>query len=372
MLKHESHSWSWSTTVAVQVVLLAVLAFAAYQPAWHGGFLWDDDAHVTRPELQSAHGLWRIWFDLESTQQYYPLTHTVFWVEQQFFGYAPLGYHLVNIGLHALNACLLLLLLRWLAVPGAFLAAVLFALHPVMVESVAWITELKNTLSGAFYLGAALCYLRFDVTRRRSSYGAALTLFVLALLSKTVTATLPCALLVVLWWRRGRLVWRQDWVPLLPFLVLGVAAGSLTAWVERSLIGAEGAEFNLTLAERCLVAGHAFWFYLGKLVWPENLIFIYPRWELHPEEWWSYVYPAGALLMLAGAWGLRRRWRAPLAGLLYFSGTLVPVLGFFNVYPFRFSFVADHFQCLASLGLLVPVSAALAVGLEQFAWRAAL
>ena len=346
-------------------LVLAVLF--VYQPAWHGGFIWDDDAHVTRPELRSWHGLYRIWFDLGATQQYYPLLHSAFWLEHKLWGDATLGYHLVNILLHATAAVLVALILRRLAIPGAYLAAAIFALHPVQVESVAWITELKNTLSAVFYLGAMLVYLRFDQTRKTPLYWWALGLFVLGLLSKTVTATLPAALLVIFWWRQGRLSWRRDVVPLLPFFGLGAAAGVLTAWVERKLIGAEGAAFELTIIERCLIAGRAIWFYLGKLVWPAELIFIYPRWHVSQAIWWQYLFPAAALLLLAVLWGLRRRWRGPLAGLLFFVGTLLPVLGFCNVYPFIYSFVADHFQYLASLGMITLASAGVALLLER--WR---
>ena len=197
--------------------LALLVTLVAYYPAWHGGLLWDDDAHITRVDLRSFEGLWRIWFDVGATQQYYPVTHSAFWVLYRLFGDATLGYHLVNISLHATSAFLFAVILRRLAVPGAVLAAFIFALHPVHVESVAWITELKNTLSGVFYLGAALAYLRFDADRRRQSYALALVLFALALLSKTVTATLPAALLVVFWWQRGALRWRQDVLPLAPF-----------------------------------------------------------------------------------------------------------------------------------------------------------
>ena len=145
---------------------LVVAVFLVYQPAWQGGLLWDDDAHVTRPELRSWHGLYRIWFDVGATLQYYPLLHSAFWLEHKLWGDATLGYHLVNIFLHATAALMVALILRRLAIPGACLAAAIFALHPVQVESVAWITEQKNTLSAVFYLGAALLYLRFDQTRK--------------------------------------------------------------------------------------------------------------------------------------------------------------------------------------------------------------
>jgi len=338
----------------VWLVLAALLlaTLAAYQPAWHGSMLWDDDRHITRGELQSAEGLWRIWFELGATQQYYPLVHSAFWIQHRLWGDNTLGYHVVSIVLHALSAFLIGVILQRLAVPGAWLAAVIFALHPVHAESVAWITELKNTLSGLLYLGAALAYLHFDEGRQKRLYALTLALFVLGLLSKTVTATLPAALLVVFWWQRGRLSGRRDVVPLMPFFVLGAAGGVLTAWLERTLIGAQGAEFQFTVIERGLIAGRVIWFYLGKLYWPADLIFIYPRWQVSEEIAWQYLYPLGAIVLVAGVWLLRKRSRGPLAAVLFFCGTLFPVLGFFNVYPFRFSFVADHFQYLASIGMI--------------------
>jgi protein O-mannosyl-transferase len=186
-------------------------------------------------------------------------------------------------------------------------------------------------------------------------------------LSKTVTATLPAALLVVFWWQRGRLSWRRDVVPLLPFFALGAVAGVITALVERKLGGAEGASFDFTIIERCLIAGRAIWFYFGKLFWPADLTFIYPRWHVSQAVWWQYLFPAAAMLWLAGLWAIRRRCRGPLAALLFFAGTLFPVLGFCNVYPFIYSFVADHFQYLASLGIIALVSAGIAMLLAR--WR---
>jgi tetratricopeptide (TPR) repeat protein len=333
-------------------LVIASVLFLVYRPVWHGNFLWDDDAHVTRPEMRSMHGLYRIWFDIGATPQYYPLTHSAFWIEEKIWGDAPLGYHLVNIALHALSALLVLRVLRRLEVPGASWAAAIFALHPLQVESVAWISELKNTLSGALCLAALLAYLRFDRGRAKSWYAVALLLFGLALLSKTVTAVLPAVVLLIFWWRRGRLAWRRDVVPLIPWFLLAAAAGALTAWVERRLMGAEGADFDFHGPERFLIAGRVLWFYLGKLFWPTNLVFIYPRWPIHQAGLWQAIFPVSALGVLLALWRIRGRTRAPLAAGLCYAGTLFPVLGFFNVYPFRYSFVADHFQYLAGLAVI--------------------
>lgn len=340
-------------------VLVVVALVIVYYPALHGAFLWDDGGHVTRTGLRSLDGLRRIWFEVGATQQYYPLLHTAFWIEHKLWDDSVLGYHVVNVLQHALSACLLLLVMRRLEIPGAYLTTAIFALHPVQVESVAWITEQKNTLSAVFYFAAALVYLSYDQERQTRHYVLALGLFVLGLLTKTVVATLPAALLIVLWWRRGQVQWRRDVVPLMPWFVLGAVAGLFTAWVERKLIGAEGAAFDLTLLERCLLAGRVVWFYLGKLFWPFDLVFIYPRWKVDATVWWQYLFPVGAFVLLVSLWRIRNRWRGPLGGLLFFAGSLFPVLGFFNVYPFIFSFVADHFQYLSSVGIIVVMSAGL-------------
>ena len=335
----------------------------AYGPALRGGLVWDDVSHVTAPALRSWHGLWRIWFELGATQQYYPLLHSAFWLEHRLWGDAVLGYHLANIALHAAAACLVLAIVRRLSLPGAWLAALVFALHPVCVEAVAWISEQKSTLSGVFCLAAALAYLDFHRTRRRPVYCIALGLFVLALLSKTVTATLPAALLVILWWQHGRIDWRRDVRPLLPWFALAIPAGLFTAWVESSpqWIGAQGPDYLLTLPQRLLLAGRIPWFYAAKIVWPSNLMFIYPRWTIDPRDWSQYLFPL-ALVALAGAFcRLARTRRGPLAAFLIFTGTLFPVLGFLNVYPFRYSWVADHFQYLAALGIIVPAASQLAL-----------
>ncbi|HEX2862065.1 MAG TPA: tetratricopeptide repeat protein [Lacunisphaera sp.] len=341
------------------LALFVIAALAAYWPALRGDFLWDDAGHVTNPALQSWPGLLRIWLEPGTTQQYYPLLHSAFWLEHKLWGDAALGYHVVNIIQHAVAATLFGLLLRRLAVPGAWLAASLFLLHPVCAESVAWISEQKNTLSLVFYLGAALAYLRFDAERCARRYVLATVLFACALLTKSVTASLPAALLVVFWWQRGRLDWRRDTLPLLPWFVLGAGCGLFTAHFERVLIGAQGSDFTLGALDRLVLSGRIFWFYLGKLAWPADLSFVYPRWNVDAAVWWQWLFPAAGLALVAGLVKLARRTRAPLAAALLFGGSLFPVLGFVNVYPFVFSYVADHFQYLASLGVFACAGATL-------------
>jgi protein O-mannosyl-transferase len=347
---------------------LIIVTALAYMPAWNGLPIWDDEGHLTKAVLRSLRGLARIWFEPGAAQQYYPLVHSVFWFEYHLWGYTPLGYHLVNILLHALSALLLVRILRRLEVPGAWLAGALFALHPVQVESVAWMSELKNTLSGFFYLAAALVYFKFTERRTWQSYALALGLFVLGLASKSAIATLPAAILVILWWKRGTLSFKDDALPLAPFFGFSVVFGLFTAWMERKFIGAQGSDFNFSFVERTLIAGRAIWFYVGKLVWPDDLTFIYPRWQVSQSIWWEYLFPAAVLVLLAVLWRLRTWSRAPLAVLLLFIGTLFPALGYANIYPFLFSFVADHFQYLACIFPLTLAAAAIASGPRSVQW----
>jgi tetratricopeptide (TPR) repeat protein len=357
------------------IVLLVLLAFF---PALRGGFIWDDDAYVTGNQaLHDWNGLRRIWFVTAATPQYYPLVHTTFWLEYHLWGLNPFGFHLVNVLLHALAAILLWRVLLRLQLPGAWLAAAIFALHPVQVETVAWITERKNVLSAVFYFAAALTYLGFVTSadagvqnkRRSCFYLGALVLFVAALLSKTVTCSLPAALLLVCWWKRGRLR-RADILSLAPFFLIGLRLGLMTAWLEKYHVGAQGAEWSLSFIQRCLIAGRALWFYAGKLFWPARLVFIYPRWAVSASVWWQWLFPAAALGVVAVLWRARQRiGRGPLVAVLFFAGTLGPALGFVNVYPMRFSFVADHFQYLAGVGLIALATAGMSVGIGLLGQR---
>ncbi|HUR56504.1 MAG TPA: hypothetical protein VM029_02260, partial [Opitutaceae bacterium] len=234
-------------------LLIFTLAPLAYLPAINGGLIWHDAAQITRLELRSLAGLQRIWFEPGATAHYYPLLNTAFWLEHWLWGDAVAGYHLANIIQHALAACLVMAIVRRLELPGALLAGLVFALHPVGVESVAWISGQANTLSAIFYLAAALFYIGFDRERIMWQYDVGFGLFVLALLTKTATATLPATLLVVIWWARGRLEWRRDIVPLLPWFALGISGGLFTMWFEQRFGGARGPELELSLVERCLV-----------------------------------------------------------------------------------------------------------------------
>ena len=351
--------------------ILAVVTLLAYQPAWHGALLWDDYFNMTTPELRSPDGLRRIWFVPRTTQQYYPLLYTSYWLQDRCWADSTTGYHLVNLLLHVGCAVLVLKILRFLRIPGAELATIIFALHPVNVETVAWITERKNTLSGFFGLAATLWYLKFDERRTKGSYTLALGLFLLGLLSKTAIVTLPLALLAILWWKRGTISWRRDVVPLIPFFFLSTAAGLMTRWVEYGNMSYKAKTLDLSAVDRCLIAGRAFWFQLGKVLWPSNLMFFYPRWEINGSIWWQYLFPLALFALLGIFWSLRRWSRSPLAGVLVYIFLLLPTLGFLNQYFFIYSFVSDHWQYLACLGIITPCASGIVLLAGKLkAWQA--
>jgi len=351
----------------------------AYWPAWPGKFVWDDDAWTTGISglLRDVSGLRLIWCQPTALQQYYPLTATTFWIDYHFWGFWTLPYHLENILLHAGAGLLFWKLLRRLAVPGAWLAAAIFALHPVMVESAGWITERKNVLSLVFFLGSLLAYGTFAsdwretndsaAPRRRSAYALAILLFLGALFSKTTTFSLPAVILLICWWKRGCIRWKQDVLPTLPFFGLAIGLGLTTFWLEKNHVGARGSDFALTFAERGLIAGRAFWFYIGQLVWPAKLCFVYPRWQPNPGSGWQWLFPLTAIGALFTLWQFRRRiGRGPVSAGFFYAGTLFPVLGFMNVYGMRYAFVWDHWVYLPSLGLVALAAALVARGAGHF------
>jgi tetratricopeptide (TPR) repeat protein len=353
---------------SLRAALLVLATVIAYVPAMRGGFVWDDDLYIVENRLlEEPSGLARIWTGRE-IHQYYPLTFTTFWIERRLWGLDPLGYHAVNVALHAGSAVVIGGILSRLAVPGSWFVAALFALHPVHVESVAWVMERKNVLSGLFYLLAMACYLRFADRGRWPWYAAALALFGAALLSKTVTATFAIGVFLVLWYRARRVPWRA--LPaLLPFLIVGVGFGAITARMEVVSVGAQGADFDLGPLERVLLAARSFLFYPTKLLLPIDLTFVYPRWTIDASSVRAYLPVLGVGAIVAAAVGLfRRLGPGPLVAVAFYGVAIFPALGFFNVYPFIFSYVADHFQYLASLGILVLIPAA-AGAAGRWAWR---
>ena len=352
-------------------LLLMVTVVMVYWPALHGDFVWDDDTHISaNPTLRSLKGLWDIWFQPGATCQYYPLSFTGFWIGYHLWGLNPLGYHLVTVVLHGVVAVLLWQVLKRLEVRAAWLAGAIFALHPVNVMSVAWMTELKNTLAGALILGAAWAYSRFaglgvygKTTVRPGTdwrYGLlALALFQLAMFAKTAVSFLPVTLLLLVWWKRGRITWRIVWPSLAMF---GIVAGMglLTLHVEH-LHGAAGDEFRMGLLERVLVSGRSFWFYLGKLFFPYQLTFIYERWKIDAAAWWQYGYPAATLGLFGGLWLLRRHiGKGFFVALLHFYITTSMLVLIQVLYMMRYSFVADHWQYFGCMSVFAVAAAGIA------------
>jgi Flp pilus assembly protein TadD len=355
-------------------VLIALVTVAAYLPALRGEFIWDDEAYISdNKSITESRWFSKIWTDYRATPQYYPLVFTSFWIEYRLWGAHTLGYHLVNLALHIASAILLGRLAHRLAIPGAWIAAAIFAVHPVNVETVAWINERKNVLSGLFYFLSLTAYSRFGaldhdappVKRNWNWYGLSLVFFVCALLSKTVTASLPAVILVIIWWRRGRWT-RTDLAALAPMFVLGASMGLVTAWVERHHVGVAPDDVGLSVVGRLLLAGRVPWFYLSKLLWPAGLTFTYPRWHIDAVQTWQFAFPLALVAVFALLWSQRGRvGRGPLAAALCFVGTLAPALGIFNVFMFRFTFVADHLQYLASVFLIVLFAAIAAQALRR-------
>ncbi len=349
--------------------LLVAATILAYQPAWHAGFIWDDDVYVTNNRLLTApDGLERIWFSLDSPSQYFPLVYTVLRLERHAWGLASGGYHWVNILLHAANALLLWRVLRRLAIPGAWLGAALFALHPVQVESVAWVTELKNVLSLFFCLLAVRAWLEFvqDGPGSWRYYVAALISQSLALFAKTTACALPAALLLTLWLQRKPINLRRA-LQVVPFLGAGAAMGIVSVWFERHHQYAVGQAFAVSPLARLLIASRAVWFYLGKLIWPANLSFSYERWQMDPADALAYIWLAcGGLAAGAILAARRMTGRGPETAAIYYVAMLSPLLGFIMEYTFKYSFVADHYQYAACIGPLALAAA----GIDRILSRA--
>jgi tetratricopeptide (TPR) repeat protein len=385
---------SWQEMWLLALLLIG-LVFLAYARVFNAGFIWDDESHLTQnPCIIGPLGLKEIWTTTRAV--YYPLVLTTFWALHKIVGLTPWPYHFLNVLLHAGSAVLLWQVLRQLNVRGAWLGAALWALHPVMVQSVAWVTELKNTQSCLFYLLSILCFLKWNdaprvtrVSRLQSAenegepvsrsaqqrignrflmlFTLSLFFFILATLSKPSVVMLPVVLVLCVWWRTGRIQWR-DVAPLWPFVLISVLASVWTILEQKFHAGAIGTEWAQTWPERLVIAGRATWFYLVKLGWPDPLIFIYPRWEIGSAQVTAYLPLLAALAGLLVLWLIRAKWsRAVFFAAAYYMVSLFPVLGFFSVFFFRYSFVSDHFQYLASMGPLALAGAAITTGCTRLA-----
>ena len=361
---------SHSRQDALALVALGLLVVVCYLPAmlW-GGFVWDDEILTSAQAVQDGwSGLWRLWsgdaYTAGDTTEghYWPLVYTTFWLEHKLWGFAPRGYHIVNVLLHLANTLLLWHLVRRLAVPGAWMVAAVFAVHPLHVESVAWVIERKDVLSGLFYLAAVLAWLRFVEKPRRGWYAWSLVLYAAALLSKSIALTLPVALLIWHWWKQGR-VTSTDLLRLVPFGALGlvIALGDLSFYQSR-----EALSLGYSFIERTFIAARALWFYAGKLLWPTNLAIIYPRWDIRVSDPLAWGHLVATIALAVALWRFQTRLgRGPLAGALFFAVTLSPVLGFVDYGYMQFAFVADRFQYLAGIGVTAVVIGAATYGVGR-------
>lgn len=337
--------------------MIVLITLAAYMPVWHGKFIWDDSLIVKNQLVKASDGLHRVWVTTQAPD-YYPLTWSLWRAEWRLWGNNATGYHVLNVLLHTANAVLVWTVLRRLKVPGAWLAGLVFAVHPVNVATAAWISEQKNTLSMLLYLTAILLYLRFDEAGRWRWYGFSLLAFLLALLSKTAVVMLPVVLLGCIWWQRGKLRWK-DWLRIMPFFGLALVLGLVTVWFQYHRVLGEHRVRSDSFLTRLAAAGCVPWFYLYKALCPVGLCVIYPKWQIDASRWVSYVPGAVLVGCLMLFWSKRKSWgRAPFFGLGYFVVTLFPVLGFFDQGFYGVSLVADHWQYFSIVGIIALTVAA--------------
>ncbi len=370
--------------VLVGAALIAAAVLLVYSPATNGGFILDDNRLLTENELiRDSGGLYRFWCSALATD-YWPATNSSLWIEWRQWGMRPAGYHITNLILHTAESLLIWVILRKLAVPGAFLAALVFAVHPVNVASVAWITQRKNTMALLFFLLLTLWYIkgmqcaasktapgRLESASRDTTSGVihpssfiphpsslywfSLAAFVGAMLGKGSVAVLPVLLLVIVWWRRP-LTWK-DLLLIAPFFAVAALLTIVNLWFQTH--GTEAVARDAGFTERLLGAGGAIWFYLYKAVLPLDLAFVYPLWHIKTGNplWWLPLF--AALIVTAALWRLRGTWsRTILFAWAWICVALAPVLGFIDVGFMRFSLVADHYQHIAIIGPVALAAAA--------------
>lgn len=336
-------------------VALILLVVVSYLPATQAEFVWDDVIITEADPVQTASGIKDIWLTpsaIPGEAHYWPVLYSTFWLEHQVWGFSPMGHHIVNILLYVVNVILLWHLVRRLALPGAWFVAAVFAVHPLHVESVAWIIERKDLLSGMFYFLAWLFYIRFLDNPRAGRYVGSLVLFAAGLLSKSAVITLPAALLVWHWLKEGR-VRMADALRVAPFFIVGfgIVLADLAFYRSREIL-----DLDYSFLDRVLIASRALWFYAQKLLWPTDLAVIYQRWEIDVADPVGWMYVVAVAALAAALYLLRHRTgRGPLAATIFFFVTLSPVLGFVDYGYMQFSFVADRYQYLAGIGVIALV-----------------
>ena len=337
---------------ALGILALGLLVVGSYFPRVLRRVLSGTTRSSPRPRVRDWSGLWRIYFspaDIEREGHYWPLVYTTFWLEHKLWGYAPTGYHIVNVLLHLVNTLLLWRLVARLTVPGAWIVAAVFAVHPLHVESVAWVIERKDLLSALFYLAAFSAYIRFVAERRPGRYFLALFLFALGMLCKSIAVTLPVALLIYHWWQHGRTT-GADLIRLMPFFAVGLIAAVADTIFYQSR---EPLALDYSMAERVLIAAHALWFLRGQTALAGELGRHLSHWEVNIADPLAWGYVITAFAGVAALYRFRHRiGRGPLAGALFFAVTLSPVLGFVDFGYMQFSFVADRYQYLAGIGVM--------------------
>ncbi len=332
-------------------IIIVTVCLLLYMPAIRGGFVWDDDAMLTNNIVLEKNGLYRSWFTTEQSN-YWPITWTSYWLQHKVWGLNPTGYHVINVLIHSACTLLIWYILMQLKIPCAWLAALIFAVHPVNVESVAWISQIKTILSMLFFLAALLCYLRFDEFGQPGMYWLAIGSFVLGVLSKGSIIALPLVLLMCAWWLRG-IISRRDLLRSAPFFAVSGVMSCVEIWFQYKCAIGKAVVRTDSFFARLAGAGQAVWFYIYKALLPINLSFVYPRWNIDAKSWFSYMPDAALLILLGLCWWYRRRGGRPLLFmLLYCVVMLLPILGFFNIFFMMYSLVADHYQYVSIIGVI--------------------
>lgn len=339
--------------------LLVLIGYWIYYPCLTGGWIWDDTMLVTDNDtLRSLSGLGRIWFAAPSTD-YWPVTWTFLWIEYQLWGLHTLGYHLCSVTLHIVSAFLIWRLLDRLGLRWRWLGALIFLVHPLAVESVAWISEIKNTLSLPFFLLSLLAFIDADQKQKPQLYTWAFVFYLLAMLSKSSTIMLPFDLLLYLWWRHGR-VTGADFARIIPYFVIAVILGLVTLYFQINHYDENEIVRARNVFERIVGGATAIFFYLGKFYFPLGLLPMYPRWSLHPPSIERILILPVLLLILAAFWSHRKTWgRHGLLAFGFFLINLLPVIGLTHMTWMNISWVADHLVYLPMIGLIGGTVAAL-------------